>query len=142
MEATTAAKREARVVRKTGETNVEVTLALDGTGVADVQTGIGFLDHMLSALAKHGRFDLHLRCEGDLHVDDHHTCTLPSLHLHILFIYLFNRLLILYLIFCGITVTDLAPPEAEDCGIVLGQAFQKAIGERKGIKRYACKDVM
>jgi imidazoleglycerol phosphate dehydratase HisB len=57
-----------------------VRLSLDGTGVSDVKTGIGFLDHMLSALAKHGRFDLYLRCVGDLHVDDHHTCTLPSAH--------------------------------------------------------------
>jgi imidazoleglycerol-phosphate dehydratase len=61
------------VARETGETKIEVRLSLDGTGVSDVKTGIGFLDHMLSALAKHGRFDLYLRCVGDLHVDDHHT---------------------------------------------------------------------
>jgi imidazoleglycerol-phosphate dehydratase len=73
-------KREAQVARETGETKIEVRLSLDGTGVSDVKTGIGFLDHMLSALAKHGRFDLYLRCVGDLHVDDHHTCTLPSAH--------------------------------------------------------------
>jgi len=73
-----AAKREARVTRKTGETNVEAHLVLDGSGTADVKTGIGFLDHMLSALSKHGRFDLSLRCEGDLHVDDHHTCAPPK----------------------------------------------------------------
>jgi imidazoleglycerol-phosphate dehydratase len=70
-------KREAQVARETGETKIEVRLSLDGTGVSDVKTGIGFLDHMLSALAKHGRFDLYLRCAGDLHVDDHHTCTPP-----------------------------------------------------------------
>jgi hypothetical protein len=107
MEATTATKREARVVRKTGETNVEATLVLDGTGVADVQTGIGFLDHMLSALAKHGRFDLHLRCEGDLHVDDHHTCTLPllSLHLHIFFLlFICSFIDFIFDFLCGITV--------------------------------------
>ncbi len=73
-------KREAQVARETGETKIEVRLSLDGTGVSDVKTGIGFLDHMLSALAKHGRFDLYLRCAGDLHVDDHHTCTPPSPH--------------------------------------------------------------
>lgn len=65
--------REARVERKTGETAIDVRLALDGTGVGRVGTGIGFLDHMLSAVALHGRLDLSLRCEGDLDVDDHHT---------------------------------------------------------------------
>lgn len=70
--------REAHVERRTGETQVEARLALDGSGTADVETGIGFLDHMLSALAKHGRLDLRLRCKGDLHVDDHHTGALCS----------------------------------------------------------------
>ena len=65
--------RRATVNRKTLETAVEVELALDGTGQAEVATGIGFLDHMLGALAKHGRFDLSLKCRGDLEVDDHHT---------------------------------------------------------------------
>lgn len=59
--------------RKTLETDVHVDLTLDGTGRADVATGVGFLDHLLAALAKHARFDLSLRCEGDLYVDDHHT---------------------------------------------------------------------
>jgi imidazoleglycerol-phosphate dehydratase len=63
----------ARVQRHTKETQVSVELAVDGSGVADVQTGIGFLDHMFCALAKHGRLDLRLSCTGDLHVDDHHT---------------------------------------------------------------------
>ena len=67
------APRSATVTRETGETKVSVTLLLDGSGQADVQSGIGFLDHLLSALAKHARFDLELRCEGDLHIDDHHT---------------------------------------------------------------------
>ena len=66
-------KRRATVRRQTRETGIEVTLVLDGTGVAEVQSGIGFLDHMLSSLAKHARFDLTLTCSGDLHVDDHHT---------------------------------------------------------------------
>lgn len=65
--------RRAYVQRTTGETDVEVTLDLDGTGEAHVETGIGFLDHMLGALAKHARFDLRLSCEGDLEIDDHHT---------------------------------------------------------------------
>ena len=65
--------RTATVHRATRETDVRCTLDLDGTGTADVETGIGFLDHMLGALAKHARFDLHLRCAGDLEIDDHHT---------------------------------------------------------------------
>jgi imidazoleglycerol-phosphate dehydratase len=65
--------RRATVTRKTLETAIEVELALDGTGRAEVATGIGFLDHMLGALAKHARFDLSLKCQGDLEIDDHHT---------------------------------------------------------------------
>lgn len=65
--------RTATVHRKTAETELAVTLTLDGAGVADVATGLGFLDHMLAQLARHGRLDLTLRCRGDLHVDDHHT---------------------------------------------------------------------
>lgn len=65
--------RVATVERKTRETEIACTLALDGTGIAEISTGIGFLDHMLGALTKHARFDLSLRCVGDLHVDDHHT---------------------------------------------------------------------
>lgn len=65
--------RTARIDRQTGETAIRVELVLDGEGQSDVETGIGFLDHMLTALAKHGRFDLQLSCEGDLEVDDHHT---------------------------------------------------------------------
>ena len=65
--------RTATVHRATRETDVRCTLDLDGTGAADVATGIGFLDHMLTALARHARFDLHLRCAGDLQIDDHHT---------------------------------------------------------------------
>jgi imidazoleglycerol-phosphate dehydratase len=65
--------RTAAVRRTTRETDIELTLDLDGSGEADVATGIGFLDHMLSALAKHARFDLFLRCKGDLHIDGHHT---------------------------------------------------------------------
>jgi imidazoleglycerol phosphate dehydratase HisB len=65
--------RTARLARATNETVVEVVLDLDGTGRADIATGIGFYDHMLTALARHARFDLELRCKGDLVVDDHHT---------------------------------------------------------------------
>lgn len=90
--------RTARVERQTGETDVRVELVLDGEGHADVETGIGFLDHMLTALAKHGRFDLQLSCEGDLEVDDHHT--------------------------------------AEDSALALGTALDKALGERRGIRRF------
>ena len=66
-------KRKADVVRQTGETDIEVALCLDGTGETAVETGIGFLDHMLTLLAFHAHFDLEMRCSGDLHVDDHHT---------------------------------------------------------------------
>ncbi|MBM3585467.1 MAG: imidazoleglycerol-phosphate dehydratase HisB [Alphaproteobacteria bacterium] len=65
--------RRASVTRKTNETDVAVTLGLDGTGVADVATGLRFLDHMLAQLARHGRLDLTVRCAGDLDVDDHHS---------------------------------------------------------------------
>lgn len=65
--------RAATVSRKTSETEVRVSLALDGTGRADVTTGIGFLDHMLAAFARHGLFDLEVACTGDLHVDEHHS---------------------------------------------------------------------
>lgn len=91
--------RSATVRRKTSETAVELTLDLDGKGNADIETGIGFLDHMLIALVKHGRFDLDLRCTGDLEVDDHHT--------------------------------------AEDCALALGEALDQALGERRGIVRFA-----
>ena len=66
-------KRTATIERKTNETDVRCTLCLDGEGKADVSTGIGFLDHLLSSWAKHARFDLTLRCDGDLPVDDHHS---------------------------------------------------------------------
>jgi imidazoleglycerol-phosphate dehydratase len=65
--------RQAEIERSTTETRIALTLNLDGTGRAEVRTGIGFLDHLLSALARHARIDLHLTCQGDLHVDDHHT---------------------------------------------------------------------
>ncbi len=90
--------RTAHVRRQTRETCVEVTLNLDGSGRAEIATGVGFLDHMLDSLARHSRFDLTVKAEGDLHVDQHHT--------------------------------------AEDVGIGLGQALDKALGERKAIRRF------
>ena len=90
--------RTAHVRRQTRETCVEVTLNLDGSGRADIATGIGFLDHMLDSLARHSRFDLTVKAEGDLHVDQHHT--------------------------------------AEDVGLTLGQALDKALGARRGIRRF------
>ena len=86
------------VSRATKETSISATVDLDGSGKVDVNTGIGFLDHMLSQLGKHGRIDIELKCEGDLHIDDHHT--------------------------------------AEDCALALGEAFDKALGKREGIKRF------
>ena len=91
----------ARIVsltRTTTETDISLTLGLDGSGKADIATGIGFLDHMLTALARHGLFDLTVRAKGDLHIDFHHT--------------------------------------TEDVGIVLGQAFKQALGDKRGIRRF------
>ncbi|MBT5646897.1 MAG: imidazoleglycerol-phosphate dehydratase HisB [Rhodospirillaceae bacterium] len=91
--------REAKVARKTTETDIEVALNLDGTGKYDIQTGIGFLDHMLESLARHSLIDLKVRAEGDLHIDFHHT--------------------------------------TEDTGIAIGDAVHTALGDRRGIRRYA-----
>ena len=91
-------KRTASVQRKTAETDITLSLNLDGTGKSEIQTGVGFLDHMLTLLAKHGRFDLEVFCHGDTQVDDHHS--------------------------------------VEDIGIVLGQAFAHALGDKRGITRY------
>jgi imidazoleglycerol-phosphate dehydratase len=89
--------RTARVERKTNETEISLNLDLDGTGKYSIDTGIGFLDHMLSHVAVHGLFDIELKAHGDLFVDVHHTM--------------------------------------EDCALVLGQAFDQALGDRAGIKR-------
>ena len=91
-------KRSASISRTTAETDISLEIDLDGTGTADVETGIGFLDHMLTLFAKHGLFDLTVRADGDLHVDYHHT--------------------------------------VEDTGIVLGQAFKQALGDKIGLVRY------
>ena len=90
--------RTAEISRKTAETDILLTLNLDGTGKSTVKTGVGFLDHMLTLFAAHGKFDLQITCQGDTWVDDHHS--------------------------------------AEDIGICLGQAFAKALGEKRGITRY------
>ncbi|HET9387822.1 MAG TPA: imidazoleglycerol-phosphate dehydratase HisB [Gemmatimonadales bacterium] len=90
--------RIATVTRTTRETSIRMTLDLDGTGKTSIKTGIGFLDHLLDALARHARFDLALICEGDLQVDDHHT--------------------------------------AEDCALALGEALDRALGERRGVNRF------
>ncbi len=90
--------RNADIQRKTAETAITASLAIDGTGKSEIATGIGFFDHMLILFTKHGFFDLKLAADGDLEVDGHHT--------------------------------------VEDAGIVLGQAFTKALGDKSGIKRY------
>ncbi len=90
--------RTADVTRRTAETNIRVAVNLDGTGQSKLSTGIGFLDHMIDQIARHGLIDLDIACEGDLHIDGHHT--------------------------------------VEDIGITLGQAFAKAVGDKKGIRRY------
>jgi imidazoleglycerol-phosphate dehydratase len=92
------ARRSAEIVRKTRETDIRLTLDLDGQGRADVQTGIGFLDHMLELFARHSLVDLTVACTGDLHVDGHHT--------------------------------------TEDVGLCLGQAIDRALADRAGIRRY------
>ncbi len=90
--------RQSEISRKTGETDVQIRLDLDGTGEYTIDTGVGFLNHMLELFARHGRFNLQVTCKGDTWVDDHHS--------------------------------------TEDIGIALGQAFDKALGDRKGITRY------
>ena len=91
-------QRRAEVVRNTNETQIRVTLNLDGTGAAKLATGIGFFDHMLDQIARHGLIDLDIEAKGDLHIDGHHT--------------------------------------VEDVGITFGQAMAKAVGDKKGLRRY------
>lgn len=90
--------RSATITRKTAETDITVTVDLDGTGQYDTATGVGFFDHMLDQLARHGLIDMTVRAVGDLHIDDHHT--------------------------------------VEDVGIALGQALARAMGDKRGIRRY------
>jgi len=89
--------RQTTITRTTGETDITITINLDGSGQHQISTGVGFLDHMLTAVAVHGLFDLQVQAQGDLHIDSHHTI--------------------------------------EDVGIVLGQALNTAVGDRKGIHR-------
>jgi len=98
MSKTSSGSRFASFSRKTNETDISVSVEIDGTGKSDVDTGIGFLDHMLSALAKHSRADIVVRCKGDLVIDDHHS--------------------------------------AEDVAIALGECYDKALGPRRGIRRW------
>lgn len=91
--------RSASISRRTAETDVSVSMGLDGTGRSTISTGIGFFDHMLELFARHGLFDVEAKVTGDLHVDHHHT--------------------------------------VEDTGIALGQAFARALGDKRGIARYA-----
>ena len=91
--------RKGAVSRKTNETAIDVAVDLDGSGKADVSTGVGFFDHMLDQLARHSLVDMTIRAKGDLHIDDHHT--------------------------------------VEDVGIALGQALREALGDKRGVTRYA-----
>lgn len=95
--------RNATIARKTNETEISVSVNLDGSGAHNMATGIGFLDHMLDQLSRHSLIDMDVSCTGDLHIDFHHT--------------------------------------AEDVGIALGQAVLKALGDKKGIRRYASADL-
>ena len=90
--------RTSEITRNTAETKIQLKLNLDGTGKASINTGVGFLNHMLTLFAAHGKFDLTITCNGDTDVDDHHS--------------------------------------VEDIGICLGQAFQQALGDKRGITRY------
>ena len=97
--------RTSQISRKTAETDISVSVNLDGTGTYDNQTGVGFFDHMLDQLARHSLIDMEIRAAGDLHIDDHHT--------------------------------------VEDVGIALGQALARALGDKRGIRRYgSCLLVM
>ncbi|MDD5921595.1 MAG: imidazoleglycerol-phosphate dehydratase HisB [Eubacteriales bacterium] len=91
--------RKANIERNTKETEISLWLGLEGTGSSDIETGVGFLNHMLDLFTRHGRFDMDLKCDGDTEVDDHHS--------------------------------------TEDIGIALGEAFREALGEKRGICRYA-----
>lgn len=91
--------RNSEISRKTAETDIKLSLCLDGTGASTLDTGVGFLNHMLTLFSKHARFDLTVQCKGDIEVDDHHS--------------------------------------VEDIGISLGIALREALGERRGIRRYA-----
>jgi len=93
-----ADSRSITLSRKTAETDIELSLSVDGTGVSSINTGVPFFDHMLTLFAKHGLFDLNVKCVGDVDVDYHHT--------------------------------------VEDVGLVLGEAFKQALGDKKGIRRY------
>jgi imidazoleglycerol-phosphate dehydratase len=95
--------RKASIARKTAETDIAVTVALDGSGRFEIGTGVGFFDHMLEQLSRHSLIDLTVKASGDLHVDDHHT--------------------------------------VEDTGIAIGQAIARALGDRRGIRRYASLDL-
>lgn len=90
--------RKAEITRKTNETEISVSVTLDGTGQHRMASGVGFFDHMLDQLARHALVDMSLSAKGDLHIDDHHT--------------------------------------VEDCGIALGQALARALGDKRGIRRY------
>ena len=90
--------RQASLTRNTAETRISVRIDLDGTGLSRLDTGVPFLDHMLDQVARHGFIDLDVHCEGDIHIDDHHS--------------------------------------VEDVGITLGQAFARALGDKKGVRRY------
>ncbi|WP_319567549.1 imidazoleglycerol-phosphate dehydratase HisB [Cohaesibacter marisflavi] len=91
--------RTASITRKTNETDISLSINLDGTGSYSIDTGVGFLDHMIDQLSRHSLIDMEIKAKGDLHIDVHHT--------------------------------------AEDIGIALGQAFKQALGDKKGIARYA-----
>jgi len=95
--------RTAKIARKTNETQIEVSINLDGTGEHNMLTGIGFFDHMLDQLSRHSLIDMDVRCTGDLHIDFHHS--------------------------------------VEDVGIALGQAIKEALGDKRGIRRYASADL-
>ncbi|WP_432285870.1 imidazoleglycerol-phosphate dehydratase HisB [Aminobacter sp. BA135] len=97
------APRSAEVSRKTKETEISVSVHVDGTGRSEMATGVGFFDHMLDQLSRHSLIDMKVSAKGDLHIDDHHT--------------------------------------VEDCGIAIGQALSKALGDRRGIMRYASIDL-
>jgi len=95
--------RAAQISRKTNETDINVSVELDGSGRFDISTGVGFFDHMLEQLSRHSLVDMTVKANGDLHIDDHHT--------------------------------------VEDTGIAIGQAIAKALGDRRGIMRYASLDL-
>jgi len=115
--------RVGEVSRETKETRIVCKVRLDGSGIGQVNTGLGFLDHMIAQLAKHGRFDIELNCHGDLHIDDHHTAEDCGENHHGIGL--------------SVCITSMMCLFSTAAALALGEAFDLALGKRQNIKRFA-----